>query len=140
MHKQWSVRATVDGVAAARRRASETFVEAGLEPSECQVLVLLVSELVTNAVVHGRPPLQLEIDIDRWRTRVEVTDAVGRVPHARTADPGAGGGRGLALVETLATRWGTRISDEGKAVWLDLERAGHHARHGEPSPAPIPAA
>ena len=133
MHKQWSVRANVDGVAAARKRAAEAFTEAELDKNESQILVLLVSELVTNAVVHALPPVELSIDIDRWRTRIEVSDSVGLVPHARSADPGASGGRGLALVETLATQWGTTIGERGKSVWLELNRV--HARREAPTTA-----
>lgn len=127
MHKQWSIQAGVEGVAAARRRAAEIFSEAELGQDERQVLVLLVSELVTNAVVHGRPPVTMSVDVDRGRTRIEVTDAVDSVPHMRTADRGADGGRGLALVERLATRWGTSIGDDGKVVWLELERLRRRA-------------
>lgn len=135
MNKQWSVRANVDGVAAARKRAADAFTEAELDKNETQVLVLLVSELVTNAVVHARPPVHLSIDIDRWRTRIEVSDAVGRVPHARSADRGAPGGRGLALVETLATQWGTTMSDDGKSVWFELKRVSSYARRAAPTTA-----
>ncbi|WP_158277195.1 ATP-binding protein [Serinibacter arcticus] len=115
-------------MAAARRRAADAFAEAGLGKEESQILVLLVSELVTNAIVHARPPVELSIDVDRWRTRVEVSDAVGRVPHARSADRGASGGRGLALVEQLSTQWGTTIGSRGKSVWLELARSADTAR------------
>lgn len=122
MQKQWSVRANVDGVGAARRKAESAFVEAGLSGAERQVLVLLVSELVTNAIVHARPPVRLSIDISDDRTRIAVSDAVNRVPHLRRAETGAVSGRGLALVEELSTHWGTTIGRHGKEVWLELER------------------
>ena len=56
MHKDWSVQADVDGVATARGYAKYAFAEAGLDARESEILVLLVSELVTNAIVHAEPP------------------------------------------------------------------------------------
>lgn len=123
MNRSWSIGTALGGVGVARRRAARAFTEAGLDARETQVLVLLVSELVTNALVHARPPVRLVIDVDDERTRVEVLDAATRVPHVRSATVSALGGRGLALVDDLATRWGTRVDDDGKTVWLELERA-----------------
>lgn len=123
MHRTWSIGTALGGVAVARRRASRAFAEAGLDAREVQVLVLLVSELVTNALVHARPPVRLVIDVDGERTRIEVRDAATRVPHVRSAAISVVGGRGLVLVDDLATRWGTRVDDDGKTVWLELERA-----------------
>lgn len=123
MRRVWPIGTALGGVAVARRRAARTFAEAGLDARETQVLILLVSELVTNALVHGRPPVGLVIDVDDERTRIEVKDAATRVPHVRSAAVSPLGGRGLALVDDLATRWGTRVDDGGKTVWLELERS-----------------
>ena len=128
MHKDWSVQADVDGVATARGYAKYAFAEAGLDARESEILVLLVSELVTNAIVHAEPPVRLAIDVTAKRTRVEVSDAVALVPHVRQADRHAGGGRGLALVEHLATQWGTTLDDDGKAVWFEMRRRSARER------------
>ena len=83
--------------------------------------VLLVSELVTNAVVHGRSDVALRL----WRTgsgvRVEIADRHPGAVLPRRPDPEALGGRGLYLVETLAQDWGVRPAKPGKAVWFELE-------------------
>jgi anti-sigma regulatory factor (Ser/Thr protein kinase) len=82
---------------------------------------LLVSELVTNAVVHGRSDVVLHV----WRTdsgvRVEIADRHPGPPALRRPDPEALGGRGLYLVDTLAQDWGVRPAKPGKAVWFELE-------------------
>jgi anti-sigma regulatory factor (Ser/Thr protein kinase) len=85
---------------------------------------LLVSELVTNAVRHGEPPLFMRIDGTAQRLRVEVTDegeaAPGRVEEA---DAWAEQGRGLMLVDALATEWGCApVPGGGKVVWFELAR------------------
>jgi anti-sigma regulatory factor (Ser/Thr protein kinase) len=76
---------------------------------------LLVSELVSNAVVHGRGKIELTVDVGRGR--FEVRDEGGGRPKMRD-DPGPTGGWGLRLVDQLALRWGLR---EGHTcVWFDV--------------------
>jgi hypothetical protein len=55
---------------------------------------------------------------------VEVFDPDLRLPRIRTAGETDEGGRGLYLVEQLATRWGSRPTPEGKAVWFEMPRSG----------------
>lgn len=79
-----------------------------------------MSELITNAVRYGTPPLQLRLLLDRTLT-CEVHDTSPMAPnlrHARTLDEG---GRGLFIVSQLATHWGTRYGAEGKALWTEQE-------------------
>lgn len=80
---------------------------------------LLVSELVTNAVQHGRGPI--EVRLLRAATLVfEVADSSPARPSPRAADPLAETGRGLHLIKLLAGRWGTRPGATGKIVWCEL--------------------
>jgi hypothetical protein len=72
--------------------------------------VLLVSELVTNSVVHGGPPVVVAVECDG--------DAL--VPARRTAGHGDESGRGLALVDTLSSDWGVDTQPDGKHVWFVL--------------------
>ncbi|WP_239406017.1 SpoIIE family protein phosphatase [Frankia sp. Cj3] len=79
---------------------------------------LLVSELVTNAIRHGRAPIQVRLIRDTALI-CEVSDASRAAPHlchARTFDES---GRGLFLVAQLAARWGTRQTRDGKIIWAE---------------------
>ncbi|MCA1222131.1 SpoIIE family protein phosphatase [Streptomyces sp. 8L] len=82
---------------------------------------LIVSELVTNAVRYGTPPLSLGLILGRVLT-VEVKDASPTSPHLRHARTLDEGGRGLFIVAQMADRWGTRPSPRGKTIWAETSR------------------
>jgi serine phosphatase RsbU (regulator of sigma subunit) len=153
-------------VSEARRLAAQTFRSWGMEAEQTELACLLVSEVVTNAVLHASitpsPGRRFDLDLEpamsapvlgtgafpAWddgpadgamgaepakefalRLRrgassvwVEVFDPDLRLPRIRTAGETDEGGRGLYLVEQLATRWGSRPTPEGKAVWFELPR------------------
>ena len=189
-------------VSEARRLAAQTFRSWGMDPGQSELACLLVSEVVTNAVLHasitpspgrdldlemeplvmsapvgvpaGRPapvpprpvpsgrtaarkaavpgqqtagpgdasawpgaadlalagapagPREFRLRLRRGATSVwvEVFDPDLRLPRIRTAGETDEGGRGLYLVEQLATRWGSRPTPEGKAVWFEMPRSG----------------
>ena len=81
---------------------------------------LLVSELVTNAVLHARTEFTLVLRLIRGGVRVEVHDGSQAVPVVRHYEDEAMTGRGLALVDQLAARWGVEESGAGKVVWFEL--------------------
>ncbi len=81
---------------------------------------LLVTELVTNALVHTDGPARLELRRHDGAVRVLVTDSSSRVPRPRPVVDGATGGRGLLVVGALAMGWGVEPSGEGKTVWADV--------------------
>lgn len=86
-----------------------------------ETAALLTSELVANAVGHGAPPLRLWVVVDDTIVRVEVHDGDGSaVPERRSPEPTDSAGRGLAIVDALAMRWGTRPDADGKWVWFEL--------------------
>jgi hypothetical protein len=176
-------------VSEARRLAAQTFRSWGMDTEQINLACLLVSEVVTNAVLHasitpsprrkldfdpvimsapvgaartpepvpaqprGRPPAALKtawddggldddgLDAGRTGRRefalrlrrgatavwVEVFDPDLRLPRIRTAAETDEGGRGLYLVEQLATRWGSRPTADGKAVWFEMPRTGHRS-------------
>jgi hypothetical protein len=159
-----------------------------MDPGQAELACLLVSEVVTNAVLHASatPSRGHELDFDMeplmmpapvgapagpivpaqkgpaapvqggaapaWHSAspdaatasspsrprefalrlrrgatsvwVEVFDPDLRLPRIRTAGENDEGGRGLYLVEQLATRWGSRPTPEGKAVWFEMPRSG----------------
>jgi anti-sigma regulatory factor (Ser/Thr protein kinase) len=88
---------------------------------DCDSLALLVSEVATNALLHGRGDVLLSVVLADGRLRVEVTDASNSMPVRRQADSNAQGGRGLALLEQLSDSWGVSTpSAQGKIVWFEL--------------------
>lgn len=79
--------------------------------------VLMVSELVTNALVHGMGRISLRIDVASDALRVRVSDE-GNVRVAPSPTPGAHGGWGLRIVDQLATTWGVRAGNT--TVWFHV--------------------
>ncbi|WP_371483060.1 ATP-binding protein [Kitasatospora sp. NBC_00315] len=105
-------------------------------------VLLLVSELVTNASLHAGGPRELRLHGTTGGLRVEVTDGSPDAPRPRVPHrPGRAGGNGLNVVAVLARDWGwTPGADGGKAVWVEIDRAGPapttlppHERAGSPS-------
>ncbi|WP_235948899.1 ATP-binding protein [Candidatus Frankia alpina] len=81
---------------------------------------LLVSELVTNAVKYGQPPLWLLIEMRPGLIHASVSDTSTVLPQRRAAAPDAEGGRGLLVLDALAGSWGTVTAESGKYLWFDL--------------------
>ncbi|MFI1960307.1 SpoIIE family protein phosphatase [Streptomyces althioticus] len=81
---------------------------------------LVVSELVTNAIRYGAPPIRLRLIHDAATLICEVSDTNHTAPHLRRAKTWDEGGRGLLLVAQLTQRWGTRHTTEGKTIWAEL--------------------
>ncbi|MFJ3136063.1 SpoIIE family protein phosphatase [Streptomyces sp. NPDC086843] len=81
---------------------------------------LVVSELVTNAIRYGAPPIRLRLIHDASTLICEVSDTSHTAPHLRRAKTWDEGGRGLLLVAQLTQRWGTRHTAEGKTIWAEL--------------------
>jgi anti-sigma regulatory factor (Ser/Thr protein kinase) len=107
-------------VASARRVVSGVCDEVGLPREFCETTALLISEAVTNAVVHGRSEVRLAIDAGPGGMRVEVGDDNSRLPTRRLQDVNALDGRGMALLDALASDWGTQPQPPGKIVWFEL--------------------
>jgi anti-sigma regulatory factor (Ser/Thr protein kinase) len=113
-----SVRLPADARAATEaRRLLEPAVDDLAADRRADVL-LLATELVTNAFRHGSPPITLTIDRGAGTLRVEVEDAGGGRP-TRDPAPGPAGGWGLLLVEEAADRWG--VVDGSTNVWFEID-------------------
>lgn len=176
-------RSDASTVGEARHLAASTFKEWGLDRNQAELACLLVSEIVTNVVIHATPrPVHreftgvgvLDSEIPRdsggmadefdedWtdlleavaeendeapegpeekefllRLRrgasmvwVEVFDNDLRLPRIRSAAADDEGGRGLYLVEQLASRWGSRPTPDGKAVWFEMPMHGEAEEDG----------
>jgi anti-sigma regulatory factor (Ser/Thr protein kinase) len=81
---------------------------------------LALSELVTNAVLHGRDPLSVRVVLDDQVLRAEVADASPVSPSFSMLDQTAVTGRGLLLISAVSDRWGVEPSPSGKVVWFEL--------------------
>lgn len=83
--------------------------------------VLATSELVANSLQHGIPPMRLRLRRTDRRLIIEVTDGDDHLPRRRRAEPGDESGRGIAIVATIASNWGSRRTPGGgKAVWCEF--------------------
>ena len=85
---------------------------------------LLVSELVTNAVVHAGTPVDIVVSVVADATlQVEVSDGSGGLPTNRPGTQLSSRGRGLPLLDALSDCWGVRSTNGGKTVWFQLRPA-----------------
>ncbi|MEV7240994.1 ATP-binding SpoIIE family protein phosphatase [Streptomyces sp. NPDC093248] len=91
-------------------------------PAELHDLgVLATSELVANSLQHGTPPMRLRLRRTDRRLIIEVTDGDDHLPRRRQAEPADESGRGIAIVATIASTWGSRRTPGGgKAVWCEF--------------------
>ncbi|MFG3253630.1 SpoIIE family protein phosphatase [Streptomyces sp. NPDC048172] len=109
--------------AAPRARAFASGVLASWRfPTELHDLgVLAASELVANSLQHGTPPMRLRLRRTNRRLIVEVTDGDDHLPRRRRAEPADETGRGISIVATIASAWGSRRTPGGgKAVWCEF--------------------
>jgi len=84
------------------------------------VAILLTSELVTNVVRHARSNLRLEVSLQAMTLRIAATDEIPALPQVRPMNTSSEGGRGLALIDSLAKRWGITPHERGKTVWFEV--------------------
>ncbi|GAA3109526.1 ATP-binding protein [Streptomyces rectiviolaceus] len=146
---QLEVRPDPAEVGRARRWARSRLAGSGIGVDEplAETLILLISELVTNAVVHTGCPAVLRMRLPDapdvaeeaagiagpagttgttgsgpGTVRVEVADSSARPPRPRHADGEETNGRGLELVDGLADRWGWQTEGAGKSIWCEVDR------------------
>lgn len=96
-----------------------------LRPALIQDTQLLVSEIVTNAVLHGKPDITLKVRIDPPAIGVAVSDLGERLPKPASEPPPGDqpSGRGLLIVDALASAWGVTTNPDalpGKVVWFEI--------------------
>ncbi len=114
----WDLTADPAAVSAARKHVTAQLTDWGLDDAT-PTTVLIVSELVTNAIRHAQPPLHLRLIRCNTRLTCEVTDGSTTTPHLRRARTLDEGGRGLFIVAQLTCRWGTRHHPDGKTIWAE---------------------
>ncbi|MFJ8592039.1 SpoIIE family protein phosphatase [Streptomyces sp. NPDC093598] len=113
----WAVPSDPSAVARTRKDVVAQLERWGLSDAVF-VTELVVSELVTNAIRHAEPPIQLRLIHDTTLI-CEVSDGGNTAPHLRRARTYDEGGRGLLLVAQLTERWGTRQGATGKTIWAE---------------------
>nr|WP_234008876.1 SpoIIE family protein phosphatase [Streptomyces sp. Mg1] len=114
----WDLPSDPAAVADARGKVSRRLADWGLH-EVVFTAELVVSELVTNAIRYGTPPIQLRLIRDTVLI-CEVSDGSSTAPHMRRARIFDEGGRGLLLVAQFAERWGTRHRAGGKSIWAEI--------------------
>jgi anti-sigma regulatory factor (Ser/Thr protein kinase) len=110
--------------APASARAARSFLRDVL-PGEAEadltdVILLLVTELVTNAVIHAGTSIHVQVEVHGEVVHVDVRDDAPEPPVRRPASPEALNGRGLLLLDKLADRWGFEPRPTGKTVWFEV--------------------
>jgi len=120
---QFSLRLPGGRIAPAEARRCLRRFHDELEPELAQIVSLLVSELVSNAVTHGGDGLVfVDADVSASAVRVEVEDGgPGFTPPAGGPVPSRGNGFGLYLVDEIADRWGVETTGRGNRVWFELD-------------------
>ena len=114
-----ALEATPDAVPAARALLRDV-LGGGLLAHRLEDGLLALSELVTNAVLHGRDPLTVRLVLTEDVLRAEVRDANPVSPSFSMLDQTAVTGRGLLLISAVSDRWGVEPSSAGKVVWFEL--------------------
>ncbi|MEU0600352.1 SpoIIE family protein phosphatase [Streptomyces sp. NPDC006393] len=114
----WDLQPHPAVVAHVRQNATAQLTTWGLTDAAF-ITELIVSELVTNAIRYGKPPVQFRMIHHNSTLICEVSDTSSTTPHMRRARFYDEGGRGLLLVAQLADRWGTRHTPTGKTIWAE---------------------
>jgi anti-sigma regulatory factor (Ser/Thr protein kinase) len=119
-----------DVPATVRRRLAARVDAWGVDADTAEELSLMVTELVTNAIEHGRTRLRLTVALDAGAVEIQVRDHSALRPRLQPTDPLARRGRGLQVVDALASRWGWTFHPVGKTVWATMAAGGRR-------PAPL---
>ncbi|MGY0056365.1 SpoIIE family protein phosphatase [Streptomyces sp. LZ34] len=125
---EWDVPLDPAAVAPLRAACAQRIRAWGLEEAD-YTAELIISELITNALRYGAPPVRLRLLRGRDLT-FEVSDGSSTSPHLRRARATDEGGRGLFLVSQFAQRWGTRYTPQGKVIWAEQALNGTAALDG----------
>ncbi|MFE0451197.1 SpoIIE family protein phosphatase [Streptomyces sp. NPDC058914] len=121
LREGWTVWRVPEAARHARRFTRRTLRAWGISDAAMDAALLVVSELVTNALVHTDGRVRLDLTLINHRLRVAVTDASPRTPVKPTSlSWEATGGRGILLVEAVSDTWGTVPVSGGKQVWSEL--------------------
>jgi DNA-binding NarL/FixJ family response regulator len=106
-------------------RLARRFVNSALDrwgaKSEIELVELLVSELVTNSILHARSDVEVSVTIAADVARVSVFDSSPDPPVRKTVRPDGTTGRGLLMLDALSSAWGIAFAPGGKSVWFEIK-------------------
>lgn len=109
---------------ASSARAARRFLREVLESWRCdevlEAVLLAANEVVTNAIIHAHSEVELVVRLRSQVIRIEVIDGEMRLPAPRDAPDDSLGGRGLKVVDAVASRWGVDTLPGGKRVWFEV--------------------
>lgn len=121
---RFAMKRSTDAAARARPRTAAALRRWQVPDPVIDDAQLVVSELVSNAVVHGREPLRVRLTLTRASVYITVHDGDPQPPRMRNPPPGdITGGRGLRIVAAVSQQWGCAIGRHGKNVWCSLALA-----------------
>jgi signal transduction histidine kinase len=113
-----------EGPSLARRFVAHALALAGMEEDEPDA-ALVVSELVSNACRYARELITVRVEVEpEDGLRIEIEDDGPGMPTVRPPESLDGAGRGLQIVSSIADRWGTEATGNGKLVWVELAPHG----------------
>jgi anti-sigma regulatory factor (Ser/Thr protein kinase) len=112
-----SIRLPQEAAAATARRFVQRRLESWHYGGPQEDILLVVSELVSNATRHAAGPIVVRLSLQHLCLRLEVDDGSAAIPVRRVPDES--GGRGLQIVDAICTRWGVQRRERGKAVWCE---------------------
>ncbi len=117
---RWRFEPTPRSIAVARRRVREILEARSIPAPTIEMVELLTSEVVTNAIVHGESAPEVELVVSDQQVRVAVEDDSPEEPKVTSVEPTALTGRGLDLVDRFSATWGTTRVGPGKQVWFEV--------------------
>lgn len=123
LRAQFELPPTAASAGAGRRAVFQVLSAWDVNAETVDDTVLIVSELVTNAVIHApaEPPLGLELSVADGVLRVALTDSSPAPPRQRRPSGQDEGGRGIGILDSLASRWGVNPRRGGKALWFEID-------------------
>ncbi|HVV77287.1 MAG TPA: SpoIIE family protein phosphatase [Mycobacteriales bacterium] len=114
-------------VFSARAFVASTLTLWGVAPNLIEDVVLCAGELVTNAILHGNPPIELRLRRGERDVFLQVHDSLNAMPRRIRPNDDDEHGRGLQIVGLLASEWGIRPTASGKSVWCAFNSVAHLA-------------
>ncbi|HVW81143.1 MAG TPA: SpoIIE family protein phosphatase [Mycobacteriales bacterium] len=108
------------GIAHARQLVATTLTDWGVRPERVDDIVLCADELVTNAVLHSKPPITLRIRRNVSGVSLQIDDGLSGLPRRTRAGADDEHGRGVQIVAMLSDEWGSRPTRFGKSVWCNF--------------------